>query len=63
MKPKNDCQRGREGDTEQKMVGRKERQIVSELTVDEWKEGGKSYSDGGIWIRENEGMNEEKKMS
>lgn len=39
MKPKNECQRGREGDTEQKMVGRKERQIVQELTTDEWTEG------------------------
>lgn len=37
MKPKNDCQTDREGDGEQKMAGRKERQIIIKLMANEWK--------------------------
>lgn len=37
MKPKNDCQRKKSRDIEQKMVGRKEGQIVEELMANKWK--------------------------
>lgn len=37
MKPKNDCQTERQGDGEQKMAGRKERQIIIKLMANEWK--------------------------